>query len=151
MQKKRENGNKRQNYGEKGGRNEQFVRKLGADLVIDYAARRFDDEVSGADCILDTLGGDMLARSLRVLKKGGIVVSTLDEPSAEDLARYGVRAAHVVAKADSGQLEQIARLIDAGEVKPVVETVLPLAQACRAHEMSQAGHVRGKIVLRIKK
>ena len=132
------------------GRNEQFVRKLGADLVIDYTARGFDDEVSGVDCVLDTLGGDVLARSLRVLKKGGIVVSTLDEPSAKDLARYGVRAAHVVAKADSGQLTQIARLIDACEVKPVVETVLPLAEARRAHEMSQAGHVRGKIVLRIK-
>lgn len=132
------------------GRNKEFVRRLGADNVIDYTARNFEEEVRGVDCVLDTMGGDVLARSLRVLKKGGIVVSTLDEPSAEDLDGYGVRAAHVMARSDSGQLIQIGRLIDAGEVSPVVETVLPLSEARKAHEKSQRGHARGKIVLRIK-
>jgi NADPH:quinone reductase-like Zn-dependent oxidoreductase len=131
-------------------RNEQFVRKLGADVFIDYAAGRFEDKLSGVDCVLDTMGGDVLSRSLQVLKKGGIVVSTLEEPSAEEVARYGVRAAHVLARGDSGQLRQIAGLIDSGDVMPIVEAVLPLAKARRAHEMSQTGHVRGKIVLRVK-
>jgi NADPH:quinone reductase-like Zn-dependent oxidoreductase len=131
-------------------RNEEFVKKLGADMVIDYATRKFEDEVSGADCVLDTQGGEVLELSLRVLKKGGIVVSTLAEPSAESLARYGVRSAHIVARSDPSQLTQIAGLIDAGVVKPVVETVLPLAKARWSHEMSQTGHVRGKIVLRIR-
>ena len=78
------------------------------------------------------------------------MVSTLDEPSAEDLDRYGIRAEHVVASGDSGQLMLIARHIDSGDVRPMVEMVMPLAEARRALEMSQAGHVRGRIVLRIK-
>jgi NADPH:quinone reductase-like Zn-dependent oxidoreductase len=131
-------------------RNEEFVKKLGADMVIDYSTKKFEDEVSGVDCVLDTQGGEVLNRSLRVLKKGGIVVSTLSEPSAEDLDRYGVRSSHVIARADSRQLTQIAELIEAGDVMPVVETVLPLAEARRAHEMSQTGHVRGKIVLKVR-
>ena len=131
-------------------RNEEFVKKLGADIVIDYTTKIFEDEVSGVDCVLDTQGGKVLNRSLHVLKKGGIVVSTLSEPSANDLAKYGVRTSHVLARADSRQLMQIAELIDAGKVSPVVETVLPLAGAITAHKMSQTGHVRGKIVLKIK-
>jgi len=63
---------------------------------------------------------------------------------------YGVRAEHVVATGDSGQLMQIVRLIDSGDVRPMVEMVMPLAKARRALEMSHAGHVRGKIVLRIR-
>jgi NADPH:quinone reductase-like Zn-dependent oxidoreductase len=132
------------------GRNEEFVKKLGADMIIDYTAKKFEDEVSGVDCVLDTQGGEVLDRSLRVLKKGGIVVSTLSEPSADDLVRYGVRSSHVLARANSRQLMQIAGLIDKGDVRPVIETVLPLAEARRAHEMSQTGHVRGKIVLKIR-
>ena len=76
--------------------------------------------------------------------------TTLEEPSAEELARYGVRAGHVIARSDAGQLRQIARLIDSGYVMPIVEAVLPLSKAGRAHEMSQTGDVRGKIVLRVK-
>jgi NADPH:quinone reductase-like Zn-dependent oxidoreductase len=132
------------------GRNEEFVKKLGADMIIDYTTKKFEDEVSGVDCVLDTQGGEVLDRSLRVLKKGGIVVSTLSEPSADDLVRYGVRSSHVLARANSRQLMQIAGLIDKGDVRPVIETVLPLAEARRAHEMSQTGHVRGKIVLKIR-
>lgn len=132
------------------GRNEEFVRQLGADMFIDYTTGRFEDKASGIDCVLDTMGGEVLSRSLQVLKKGGIVVSTLSEPSEEELARYGVRAAHVIARGDAGQLRQIAGLIDSGHVLPKVEAVLPIAEARRAHEMSQTGHIRGKIVLRVK-
>jgi len=131
-------------------RNAEFVKKIGADVVIDYSARKFEEEVSGLDCVLDTQGGDILRRSLLVLKKGGIVVSTLEEPSVEDLKKYGVRAAHIVARSDSSQLKEIADLIDAGHVQVLVETVLPLEEAHRAHELSQSGHTRGKIVLKVK-
>ncbi len=119
-------------------------------MIIDYTAGKFEDEANGVDCVLDTLGGEVLSRSLSVVKKGGIIVSTLSELSTQDLVRFGIRAAHIMARADSGQLAQIARLIDEGYVRPEVETVLPLEEARRAHEMSQKGHVRGKIVLKIK-
>jgi NADPH:quinone reductase-like Zn-dependent oxidoreductase len=130
--------------------NAEFVKRLGAEEVIDYSVKKFEDEVRNVDCVLDTQGGEVLSRSLRVLKKGGIVVSTLEEPTAKDLSRYGVRAAHVIARSDARQLEEIARLIDAGYVRPVVETLLPLAEARKAHELSESGHVRGKIVLKVK-
>lgn len=132
------------------GRNAEFIKELGADTIVDYTAKKFEEEVSGVDCVLDTQGGEVLNRSLRVLKKGGIIVSTLQEPSAKDLARYGVRSSHVVARSDSGQLKKIAGLIDGGRVKAMVETVLPLQEARKAHELSQSGHVRGKIVLKVK-
>jgi len=90
-------------------RNEEFVRSLGADMVIDYTGRKFEEEVSGVDCVLDTQGGEVLERSLRVLKKGGIVVSTLAEPSAEGLVRYGVRSARVVARGDSSTSQESSR------------------------------------------
>jgi NADPH:quinone reductase-like Zn-dependent oxidoreductase len=131
-------------------RNAELVKKLGADIFIDYSRRKFEDEASSVDCVLDTLGGEVLKRSLRVLKKGGIIVSTLEKASAEDLTRYGVRAAVVSAKPDSRQLKEIAGLIDAGHVRPVVESVLPLEAVREAHNMSQTGHVRGKIVLKVK-
>jgi len=131
-------------------RNAEFVKKIGADMVIDYTTRKFEEEASGVDCVLDTQGGDVLRRSLPVLKRGGIVVSTLEELSAEDLKKYGIRAAHIVARSDSSQLKEIASLMDAGHVKTMVETVLPLEEARKAHELSQSGHARGKIVLKVK-
>ena len=78
------------------------------------------------------------------------MVSTLGEPSAEGLARYGVGADHLLVKGNSGQLAEIAGLIDAGQVRPSVAMVLPLSDARKAHELSQTGHVRGKLVLKIR-
>lgn len=132
------------------GRNAEFVKKLGADMVVDYTSKKFEREVGVVDCVLDTMGGEVLNRSLHVLKKGGIVVSTLEEPLAENLTRYGVHAAVVIAKANSKQLEEIAGLIDAGHVRPAVEKVLPLESVREAHNLSQTGHVRGKIVLKVR-
>jgi NADPH:quinone reductase-like Zn-dependent oxidoreductase len=131
-------------------RNYEFVKQIGADVVIDYTAKKFEEEASGVDCVLDTQGGDVLRRSLLVLKKGGIVVSTLEEPPAEDLKKYSVRASHVVAASNSSQLKEIAGLLDAGHVRALVEAVLPLQEARKAHELSQSGHSRGKIVLKVK-
>lgn len=131
------------------GEDAGFVRDLGGDEVIDYKQQRFEDEVSGVDVVFDLIGGETQQRSWRVLKKGGILVSTVGISSAEAAAEHGVRGEAIVRHPDAGQLTQIADLIDAGHVKPVVQTVLPLDEARRAHEMSQAGHVRGKIVLRV--
>lgn len=130
-------------------RNIDFVRELGADEVIDYQLTRFEDVVSGVDVVLDTRGGDTQQRSWKVLKKGGILVSTFGLPYPEDAAEHGVRGEPVVVHPDVNQLKQIAALIDAGKLKPFISTILPLAEAAKGHEISQAGHVRGKIVLKI--
>jgi NADPH:quinone reductase-like Zn-dependent oxidoreductase len=129
--------------------NKSFLLELGADVVIDYQTSRFEEAASEVDVILDLIGGDTQERSWQVLKKGGILVATLGISSPETARQYGVRGERVGVHADAAQLTQIAGLIDAGVFKPAVTTILPLAEAARAHELSQAGHVRGKIVLQV--
>ncbi|TDW96221.1 NADP-dependent oxidoreductase [Dinghuibacter silviterrae] len=118
-----------------------FVQGLGADVVIDYTKQRFEDVVHDADLVLDTLGGDTQKRSLSVIRKGGRIVTTL---APEDQA---VEAFTTLANTE--QLETIARLIDEGKVHPVIARVFPLEQAAAAQELSETGHVQGKIVLQI--
>src|SRR5881394_96134 len=130
-------------------RNHAFLHELGADKAVDYQQTRFEDVVRDADVVLDTIGGDTLERSFKALKKGGILVSIVQPPSQEQAAKYGVRALFYGGHPSSSNLAEIARLIDSGKVKTVVETVLPLAEARRAHELSQSGHARGKIVLKV--
>ena len=131
------------------GRNQEFLRNLGADLTIDYERSRFDRVVCDVDLVLDTVGGDTLKRSWRVLKKGGILVSTVETPDPAEAAAHGVRAALVDMQASRDQLAEIARLVDAGMVRPMVEAVFPLNEARHAQELSQTGHARGKIVLKV--
>ena len=130
--------------------NESFLRELGADKVIDYRTTRFEEAVGGVDVVLDTIGGETQQRSWQVLKKGGILVATLGISSPEAPGEHGVRGAGVSVHPDPAQLAQIAALIDAGDLKPVIAAVLPLTEAARAHEMSQTGHGRGKIVLKVR-
>jgi NADPH:quinone reductase-like Zn-dependent oxidoreductase len=129
-------------------RNQAFLGELGVDKAVDYHKTRFEDVVHDADVVLDTIGGDTQERSFKALKKGGILVSIVQPPSQELAAKYGVRALFYGGHPSSTNLAEIARLIDSGKVKTVVETVLPLAEARRAHELSQSGHARGKIVLK---
>ena len=130
-------------------RNHEFLRSLGADEAIDYTTTKFEDAVHDVDVVLDTITGETMERSWKVLKKGGVLVSILQPPSAEKAAAHGVRCAHVFVQPSHEQLHEIARLVDAGKVKPIIEKVFPLWDARAAHELSATGHVRGKIVLRI--
>ncbi len=131
------------------GRNQSFLRELGVDQPIDYEKTRFEDVVHDVDVVLDTIGGDTQKRSWKVLKKGGILVSIVSPPSAEEAAKQGVRHGYVFVQPNASQLAEIAKLVDSGKLKPVVETVLPLAEARRAQEQSETGHARGKIVLKV--
>jgi NADPH:quinone reductase-like Zn-dependent oxidoreductase len=130
-------------------RNRDFLRQLGADEVIDYQATPFEEVVREVDVVFDTLGGDTQKRSWKVLKRGGILVSIIGPPSPELAAAQGVRQAFVFVKPNAMQLAEMATLVDSGKLKSVVETVLPLADARRAQELSQGGHTRGKIVLKV--
>ncbi len=128
-------------------KNIDFVRQLGAHDVIDYTATRFEEVVHDVDVVFDTIGGDTQKRSWGVLRKGGILVSVMGPPPAQDAASHSVRTAGVVAQPNGAELARIAELVTDGYVKPVVEMVLPLSDARRAHEVSQSMLVRGKIVL----
>jgi NADPH:quinone reductase-like Zn-dependent oxidoreductase len=130
-------------------KNQAFLRELGTDEPIDYENTGFDDAVEGVDVVFDTIGGDIQERSCEVLNKGGILVSIVQPPAAELAAKYGVRAEVLYMQTKSAQLTEIAKLIDSGHVKVVVQRVLPLSEARQAHELSEKGHVRGKIVLKV--
>ena len=129
-------------------KNQAFLGELGVDKAVDYQKTRFEDVVHDADVVLDTIGGDTQERSFKALKKGGSLVSIVQPPSEELAAKYGVRALFYGGHPSSSDLAEIGRLIDSGKVKVVIETVFPLAEARRAHELSESGHARGKIVLK---
>jgi NADPH:quinone reductase-like Zn-dependent oxidoreductase len=119
------------------------------DEFIDYQSTPFETVVREVDVVLDTIGGDTQVRSFSVLRKDGFLVSIVEPPSQALTAQHGVRSAMLPAQPNATQLSEITQLIDAGKVKPFVETVLPLSQARQAHEMSQSGRTRGKIVLQV--
>jgi NADPH:quinone reductase-like Zn-dependent oxidoreductase len=130
-------------------RNHAFLRELGADETIDYNQTPFETAVHDVDVVLDAMAGETRQRSWQVLKKGGILVSILGPPSAEEAAAHGVRQAGVFVQPNRAQLEEMAKLVDAGKLRPIVEEVLPLREAARAHEKNQTLHTRGKLVLRV--
>ena len=131
------------------GRNEEFVRKLGADEFIDYKKAKFEDKVSGVDVVFDTVGGDTQERAFQTLKRGGVLVSTVSPPSAEKSKEFGVTVAMVVMMAKGDQLAKINRLVESGKLKVRVATVLPLTEVKKAHQLSSSGHADGKIILRL--
>lgn len=130
-------------------RNHAFVRSLGADEVLDYNTTKFEDVVHDMDVVFDTMGGDTQERSWGVLKPGGILVSIVSPDTETQAQAHGRHGVNMHAEPSAVQLGEIAALIDAGKVKPHVERTFPLAEARAAQETSQAGHVRGKIVLQV--
>ena len=127
-----------------------YVQTLGADAVIDVEDSRFEDVLTDVDVVLDTIGGDTQDRSFAVLKPGGVLVSSVSAPDQQTAARHGVRALFFLVEVSSQRLEQIATLIEAGELTTSVGDVLPLSAARTAHEMlAGKPHKRGKIVLTV--
>lgn len=131
------------------GRNMSLLSVLGTDVPINYEKAKFEHVMSGIDAVIDTVGGDMQQRSWKVIRRGGVLVSTAEPPSADEAVKYPVRSAMVTARPNTAQLTKIAELFDRGSIRPIVETILPLSDAKNAHDLSEAHHVRGKIVLAV--
>lgn len=130
-------------------RNHDFLHGLGVDEFVDYQEVHFEDAIDDVDVVFDLVGGQTQLRSWGVLKKGGIMVSIVSPPQQQHADSHGVRQAFVFVQPNAGQLDRIAELVEAGKLETVVETVLPLCEARKAQELSQAGHTRGKMVLRV--
>ncbi|ONI78607.1 NADPH:quinone reductase [Actinosynnema sp. ALI-1.44] len=129
-----------------------WLREIGADEVIDYRTTRFEDVTGDQDVVVDLIGGDNAIRSTGVLKPGGTVVAVpsgvSDELAAAAEAR-GVTAIDFLVEPDGHALAEIARLIDAGQVRVEVERVFPFDDIRAAHERQESGRVQGKLVVRI--
>jgi len=124
-----------------------FVRELGADEVIDYRGEPFEQIVTDIDVVYDLIGGDTRDRSFGVLRHGGIMVSTLGEPSRQKASACGVRVAGYMAQPNAAQLGRIAELIDEGDIRVNIAKTFPLEAAAAAQDFLENDHVRGKVAL----
>ena len=131
------------------GEKASLVRSLGADRVIDYTSTKFQDELSGLDVVLDTVGGEVLENSWRVLRRGGSLVTIVGDAPEEKASKYDVKGFSILVEPNRKELVEIASLVDAGEIKAVVDAVFPLSRAREAYEAGLKGHNRGKLVLRV--
>jgi len=127
-----------------------FLHELEVDQSIDYATTAFEDVVSDVDVVLDLVGGETQQRSWKVLKPGGILLSTVQAPSEATAAAHGVRQRMIDSAPPIRKvLTEIATMIDAGQIKPHVSTILPLQEIRKAHEMIEGRHMKGKLVLQV--
>jgi NADPH:quinone reductase-like Zn-dependent oxidoreductase len=129
--------------------NQDLLKQLGADVVVDYTKTNFEDVAKNVDAVLDPVGKDTLVRSYGVVKKGGIVMSLVARPDPMELQKHEIRGAVISVRPDADDLAQIAQLIDAGKIRPIVTEVLPLRDAVKAQQQAATHHTRGKIVLGI--
>jgi NADPH:quinone reductase-like Zn-dependent oxidoreductase len=125
-----------------------FVRSLGADMASDYYDTPFEAVVHNVDAVIDTVGGDIPARSWAVLRPGGILAAVAGRLEPEAGKAQGLRSATVVRPAFGG-LKQISELLEAKTVVPTIRKVFALEEARQAHELSETRHGRGRIVLKI--
>ena len=152
-------------------RNADFVRELGADIVIDYRTQDFEQLLTGYDLVLDSLGGENLEKSLRVLKPGGkaigiagppdpsfarsaglnpvlrLAITALSGKVRRSAKKLGVSYEFLFMHASGDQLSEITRLVDDGVLRPVVGRVVPFDQTVRALQDLDKGSVRGKTVI----
>ncbi|MEV0131563.1 NADP-dependent oxidoreductase [Dactylosporangium sp. NPDC050688] len=130
----------------------ELVRGLGADEVIDYTAVRFEDVAADLDVVVDPIGGEYGPRSLTTLRPGGILVS-LASPAeaylADEARGQGRRAGFLLVQPDHAGLRSLADLVERGQLRVVVDTVLPLEEVAKAHELVATGRSTGKVVLAV--
>jgi NADPH:quinone reductase-like Zn-dependent oxidoreductase len=127
----------------------ELARSLGADEVIDYRNEDFTARGRFADVVLDTVGGETLERSYGVVVPGGALVTIAGAPDDAKAAELGISAHTFVLDSNGPRLAEIAGLIDAGELRPVVTRVFDLDEVAQAHRLIDSGRTRGKIVLRV--
>ena len=130
-------------------RNRDFVLGLGADEYVDYTEQDVGQAVSGVDVAFDTVGGDTTQSLVPTVHEEGVLVTIANAPPEDAARARGARAELLVMSPSSDQLERIAAQVAAGDVRVELAEVLPLTEVQRAHELSESGHTRGKIVLTV--
>ena len=129
--------------------NLDFIKQIGANKAIDYDNQRFEEEVEDIDLVLDLIGGEIQHRSLAVIKPGGRLVTTVMPEFRDEAKEKEIIMEGFTAQSYPEDLEQIAKLIDNGDVSPVVSVVMSLEDARKAEELSGKHHTRGKVVIKV--
>ncbi|WP_148630226.1 NADP-dependent oxidoreductase [Bacillus sp. E214] len=130
-------------------KNHGFLKELGADLCIDYHTENIEDKLTKYDAVLDTIGTSVQTASMKILRRGGRLVSIVDPPNEQLANRYGITEEFVWLNPNGNQLKELAKLLSEGRLKPVVGETFPLNEkgVKNAHELSESSHARGKIIL----
>lgn len=133
------------------GTHEALLRELGADEFIDYTTTNPVEVVRNLDLVVDAVGGPTTGRFLRSLKRGGALfpIFPLGFSGAEEAGKLGVAVSSTQVRSNGAQLAELARLLDAGTIRVVVDSTYPLADARKAHERAARGHTQGKLVLAV--
>jgi NADPH:quinone reductase-like Zn-dependent oxidoreductase len=129
--------------------NQDFLKQMGVDVAIDYSKTKFEEFAKDVDVVLDSVGRDTLKRTYGVVKKGGIIVSIVDEPVQAELDAHGIRGVALRSSPKADTLEELARLTEAKKLIPVVSQTFPLADFNKALDQIATRHTRGKVVLQI--
>ena len=124
-----------------------FVQELGADHVIDYMSQNFEDLLHDYDSVFDTVGGETYKRSFKVLKKGGIIISMLEQPNSELMNQYNVKAIFQFTQADRQRLTKLAEWVDQNNIRVNTDRTFLLDEADKALDYQKNVHPRGKVVL----
>ena len=127
----------------------QFVREMGANQVIDYKTQNFEDILNDYDAVFNIIGGETYKRSFKVLKKGGIIVSMLEQPNLELMNQYGVKAIFQFTQVNRDRLTKLAQWADENNIMVNVEKTFPLDEAGNALDYLKDIHPRGKVVLTV--
>lgn len=134
--------------------NRDYVKSLGADVVIDYHKENVAEKIKhfepqGIDVIFDTIGAQALKESYPLVKKGGRLVGIVDPPDQNLAQKLGIHAYYVFVSPNGKQLQKISDSITQGEIQPIKIQEMPLEKAAEAQEKNREGHTQGKIVLKI--
>ncbi len=131
-------------------KNREFVLSLGADHHIDYTTRRFEEEVSGVDFVLDTIGGETLARSLKVVKDSGRIITVIpfsDDALVEKARQRNVALSFGGMRHSAEDLAALAGLLGKGELKPHISATYEFGETAQAHTHLESGRTVGKVVV----
>ncbi len=127
----------------------QFVQDLGADEAIDYTVQSFEYLLHDYNAVFDTVGGETYTKSFKVLKKGGKIVSMLEQPKSELMERFGVKAIFQLTHVNNDRLARLAQWVGQTNIKIHIDKIFRLEEAAKALDYVKDVHPRGKIVLEL--
>lgn len=127
--------------------NRAMVESIGVDEFVDYRAQRLQGTVKQIDVVFDTVGGQTQNDSWSVMTPGGILVSIVSNPVADEVKKLGMRSAFVFVKSNAAALEEIAQLVEGGKLRPIIGAEFALKDIKHAHGLSESGRAKGKIAV----
>ncbi|MDJ0570398.1 MAG: zinc-binding dehydrogenase [Pleurocapsa sp. MO_192.B19] len=139
-------------------KNHDLVKKLGADFIIDYQKKDYiavierETQGKGIDMVLDTIGGETIQKSLQIIRSYGRLVTIVDHDTPQSLLTAwakNITIHFVFTSQERSKLDSLRKLIEQGQLFPIIDRVMPLAEVAKAHQLAEQGGIRGKIAISI--